>query len=105
VALAEPPGPVAVDRVGRRVGGRDLGRALSSDVADMGAIESCVASVEFQLRVADSTFIEELGLACSVTVGRAAAGGGGGEVAEGRLFSGNNQKRRQRRQGHEQASA
>jgi len=42
---------------------------------------SSVASVEFQLKVADSPLLMELGLACSVTVGRAAAGactGGGG---------------------------
>jgi hypothetical protein len=42
---------------------------------------SCVASVEFQLKFADSPLLMEVGLACSVTVGRAGAGactGGGG---------------------------
>jgi hypothetical protein len=37
---------------------------------------SCVASVEFQLKVADSPLLMEAGLACKVTVGRAGAGGG-----------------------------
>src|SRR5258708_2897815 len=39
---------------------------------------SWVASVEFQLKVADSPLLMEAGLACSVTVGRAATGAGGG---------------------------
>src|SRR5260370_37185011 len=47
-------------------------------------MESCVASVEFQLKVADSPLLTEVGLACSVTVGvaggGAAAGGAGGGV-------------------------
>src|SRR5258708_35619847 len=42
-----------------------------------GAMESCVASVEFQLRVADSPLLTVVGLACSVTVGVAAGGGTG----------------------------
>src|SRR5437867_6567563 len=37
---------------------------------------SCVASVEFQLRVEESPLLMEVGLACSVTVGRAGAGAG-----------------------------
>jgi hypothetical protein len=47
---------------------------------------SCVASVEFQLKVADSPLLMELGLACKVTVGRAAAGGGGGGGGGGATF-------------------
>jgi hypothetical protein len=44
---------------------------------------SCVASVEFQLRVEDSPLLMEAGLACNVTVGDdgagfSAGGGGGG---------------------------
>jgi hypothetical protein len=38
---------------------------------------SCVASVEFQLKVADSPLLMEVGLACSVTVGVAGAGAAG----------------------------
>jgi hypothetical protein len=41
-------------------------------------MESSVASVEFQLKVADSPLLTEVGLACSVTVGRAGAGAGAG---------------------------
>jgi hypothetical protein len=41
-------------------------------------MDSSVASVEFQLNVADSPLLMELGLACSVTVGRAGAGAGAG---------------------------
>jgi len=41
-----------------------------------GAMESSVASVEFQLKVEDSPFFTVVGLACRVTVGRAAAGAG-----------------------------
>ncbi len=43
-----------------------------------GEMLSCVALVEDQLRVVESPLLMVSGLACSVTVGRAAAGGGGG---------------------------
>jgi hypothetical protein len=43
-----------------------------------GAMESCVALVEDQLKVVESPLLMEVGLACSVTVGRAGAGAGGG---------------------------
>src|SRR5881392_759005 len=46
-------------------------------------MESCVASVEFQLKVDDSPALTEDGLACKVTVGRAGAGAGGGGVGGG----------------------
>jgi hypothetical protein len=39
-------------------------------------MESCVALVEDQLKVVESPLAREVGLACSVTVGRAAGGGG-----------------------------
>jgi hypothetical protein len=51
-------------------------------------MESCVASVEFQLKVAESPLLMVDGLACNVTVGRAGAGAGagcGGGVATGFL--------------------
>jgi len=41
-----------------------------------GAMESCVASVEFQLKVEVPPLSMEAGLACSVTVGVAGAGAG-----------------------------
>src|SRR5207245_11555548 len=56
---------------------------------------SCVASVEFQLRVADSPLLMEVGLACRVTVGRAAAGAGaGGCGGGGATFFGPHPKRK-----------
>jgi len=48
---------------------------------------SAVASVEFQLSVDDSPLLMEAGLACNVTVGRAATGGGAA-AAGGWAFGG-----------------
>src|SRR6267142_6076809 len=86
VALAEPPGPVAVMVYVVESEGVTLVEPWAVTSPTSGAIESCVASVEFQLRVADSPLLMELGLACSVTVGRAAAGGGGGGGGGGATF-------------------
>jgi hypothetical protein len=41
-------------------------------------MKSDVALVEDQLKVVESPLLMDVGLACSVTVGRAGAGGGGG---------------------------
>jgi hypothetical protein len=46
-------------------------------------MESSVASVEFQLKVEDSPLFTVVGLACRVTVGRAAAGAGAGGAGGG----------------------
>jgi hypothetical protein len=51
-------------------------------------MESCVASVEFQLNVADSPLLTEVGLAWSVTVGVAGAGAGSGFAGGGVTFFG-----------------
>ncbi len=42
-----------------------------------GAMVSCVASVEVQLKVVESPLLMEVGLACNETVGFDGAGGGG----------------------------
>jgi hypothetical protein len=48
-----------------------------------GEMLSCVALVDDQLRVVASPLLMVSGLACKVTVGRAAGGGGGGGAGGG----------------------
>src|SRR5713101_5233379 len=88
VALAEPPRPEAVIVEAVVSEGVTLVEPWAVTAPTSGAMESCVASVEFQLKVADSPLLTEVGLACSVTVGRAAAGGGGGGGGGGVTFFG-----------------
>src|SRR5713101_2219931 len=76
VALAEPPRPEAVIVEAVVSEGVTLVEPWAVTAPTSGAMESCVASVEFQLKVADSPLLTEVGLACSVTVGLAAGGGG-----------------------------
>src|SRR5215472_8674388 len=84
VAVEEPPGPVAVIVYVVESEGVTFVEPSAVTVPTPGSIESCVASVEFQVRVEDSPLLTVVGLACNVTVGRAgagaAAGGGGGGV-------------------------
>src|SRR5205809_1597059 len=60
-------------------------------------MESCVASVEFQLKVDDSPLLTEAGLACSVTVGRAGAGAGAGGGGGATVFFPQPRKEQQQR--------
>jgi hypothetical protein len=88
VALAEPPGPVAVMVYVVESEGVTLVEPCAVTAPTSGAMESCVASVEFQLKVEVPPLSMVVGLACSVTVGVAAAGGGASCFGGGGVFLG-----------------
>src|SRR6266850_3401484 len=82
-AVVEPPGPEAVMVYVVESDGVTLVEPCAVTAPTSGAIESSVASVEFQLKFEDSPLLMEVGLACNVTVGRAAAGAGAGGAGGG----------------------
>src|SRR5215469_8577282 len=80
VAVAEPPGPVAVIVYVVESDGVTLVEPCAVTVPTSGEMVSEVASVEFQLKVDASPLLMEVGLAWSVTVGRAGGAAGAGGV-------------------------
>ena len=77
LALAEPPGPLALMVYVVDVAGLTFAEPCAGTEPTSGEILSWVALVEVQVRVDVSPVLMEDGLACSVTVG---GGGGGGPL-------------------------
>src|SRR5262249_27889567 len=88
VESAEPPGPVALIEYVVESDGVTLVEPSGATAPTSGEIANWVALVDDQFRVADSPLLIVVGLAVSVTVGRAggAAGAGGVGVVLGFLL-------------------
>src|SRR5215813_15561410 len=74
LASAEPPGPLAVIVYVVDSPGVTFVEPSGETAPTSGAIVSCVAFVEDQLKVVASPLFTEVGFACKVTVGRAGGG-------------------------------